>query len=164
MRNDPKRSIERESYDEDMKLKLHGKIQNANGCWEWKGFRLKTGYGKFSYKRKSYLAHRISWYLFNGPIPDYLCVCHKCDNPPCINPEHLFLGTQVDNIQDMIKKNRRDFKGENAPYRKLSSNQVLKIRELIQNGVKQKEICRIFDITQGHVASIKYRRCWKELI
>lgn len=164
MRNDPKRSIDRKTYDEDMKVKLIKNIKNVNECWEWQKFRLKKGYGKFSYKRKSYLAHRISWILFKGTIPKDIYVCHKCDNPPCVNPDHLFLGDQRANIRDMVKKNRRDFKCENAPSRKLSSKDVLQIRQMIDTGIKIKEISKFFHITHGHVRAIKHRKCWKKLI
>lgn len=91
--------------------------QNADECWLWTGFVDKGGYGKFKVgdyrveKIKSILAHRFSWELANGPIPrgksshDY-CILHRCDTPACVNPKHLFLGSQEDNIRDMIKKGR----------------------------------------------------------
>lgn len=77
------------------------------GCWEWTGARKRTGYGHFGLKGRTQIAHRISWRMHHGEIPDDLCVLHRCDNPPCVNPEHLWLGTQADNVRDMETKGRK---------------------------------------------------------
>ena len=78
----------------------------ATGCWLWLAGKLKKGYGQFSVGKKKITAHRMSWELHNGAIPNALLVLHKCDVPACVNPGHLFLGTYSDNIQDCIKKGR----------------------------------------------------------
>ncbi len=82
---------------------------NHNGCWVWIGALDTLGYGHLTIKRKLRLAHRVSWELANGSIPDGLHVLHHCDNPPCVNPSHLFLGTHLDNMRDMIAKGRSNF-------------------------------------------------------
>jgi hypothetical protein len=82
------------------------KVRRTDGCWEWTGARLHSGYGKLGRKGRTYVAHRFAWELVNGAIPDGLFACHRCDNRLCVRPDHLFLGTQKDNIADMLSKGR----------------------------------------------------------
>jgi hypothetical protein len=84
------------------------KVRKGEGCWEWQGARLPHGYGHLSVPDRGHVnAHRIAWELTNGEIPDGLWVLHHCDNPPCVRPDHLFLGTAQDNVDDSIRKGRR---------------------------------------------------------
>ena len=99
-------------------------------CWPWTGSRLSTGYGQISVAGKTTTAHRVAWEQANGPIPKGLVVCHRCDNPPCCNPAHLFIGTPKDNTQDMIQKGRKAKR--HAPHtrvRKLTDDAVRAIRQ-----------------------------------
>lgn len=77
-----------------------------SGCWEWQGYRMPFGYGQMGIGKRLVLTHRLAWELTNGPIPDGLVLRHSCDNPPCVNPGHLSLGTQQDNVNDMVQRNR----------------------------------------------------------
>lgn len=87
--------------------RLLANIVRVAGCWVWTGSKIPTGYGKLSIHNKKVAAHRLSWALHNGPIPAGLHVLHRCDNPPCVNPEHLFLGTDGDNAADKVSKGRQ---------------------------------------------------------
>lgn len=99
-------------------------IVTDNGCWEWQGSRCKSGYGHVSYLGKIKRTHRIYYELLNGKIPDKLFVCHKCDNPPCLNPDHLFLGTNQDNMLDALKKGRLRTDGCPPPRKKVGHPSV----------------------------------------
>lgn len=99
-----------------------------SGCFLWMCAQHKQGYGSLAIKRKSLLAHRVSWELHRGPIPDGMKVLHSCDNPPCVNPDHLFLGTQSDNMSDCGRKGRSNKKGGINGNAKLTEDDVREIR------------------------------------
>lgn len=101
----------------------------ANECWPWNGPRFEKGYGKYDYDGKQHRAHRVAYELFRGPIPHGKLVCHSCDNPPCVNPLHLWVGTQSDNLQDCHGKGRRNVAGEHNGSARLTGPLVAKIRE-----------------------------------
>lgn len=138
------------------------KSNDPNACWEWIGAKYASGYGEFNINHKMYYAHRISYALYVGDIPNDKCVCHSCDNPGCINPDHLWLGTYQDNTNDMISKNRQvHVKGENHGRHKLSEQEIYQIREMIEQGYSQREIANVFDITIANVSCIKLRKSWR---
>lgn len=128
-------------------------------CWEWQGTIRRDGYGKLGYQRRNFLAHRISWVIQNGPIPNGLEVCHSCDNPPCCNPEHLFLGTKADNQADKTKKGRQ-LRGEQISGAILTEADVVEIRRLVASGVSQHALDRKYGLTPGHVHQIVHRQIW----
>lgn len=128
---------------------------NESDCWEWRAARSPTGHGAFGRRDGTVAqAHRVSWEFNVGPIPDGLCVCHRCDNPPCVNPAHLFLGTRADNLADMRAKGR--------DYRKLTWDAVREIRRRCAAGEKQATVAADFNTSQSHVSDIVCNYIWKE--
>jgi len=87
--------------------RFFSKIHKLDTCWIWTDSVNNAGYGRIRVNRKDKMAHRISWEIHNGPIPEGMWVLHNCDNPPCVNPEHLWLGNHLDNVRDKVNKNRQ---------------------------------------------------------
>lgn len=136
--------------------------RDIDQCWEFVGAS-SDGYGRISFQGRLYSAHRVSWQLHNGTdIPEGMVICHTCDNPPCVNPRHLFLGTPADNVRDAISKGRISF-GEKHPMAKLSADDVKEIRRLFSNGMSQVEIAKIYGKTQGAISNIIRRKIWKNM-
>lgn len=153
------------------------KTSHPDGCWIWTAGKFSGGYRCIKFHNTSHLAHRVAWKLVNGDIPNDLCVCHHCDNPPCCNPEHLFLGTNAENIADRVQKGRsatgkkaglylhpeRAAKGERNAAAKLTRPQVQEIRELYQAGkISQCQLARNYHISQGQVWRIIQGWSWSE--
>lgn len=138
-------------------------IKNAEGCWGYKGGKSKK-YGSIQFDNKSIPMHRASWIIHKGPIPDGMLICHTCDNPPCTNPKHLFIGTHKDNVRDMyIKKRARILKGEMAASSKLTKKQVLHIKKLLKEDVPLTQIANKFRVHIVTIHDIKYEKTWKHL-
>jgi len=143
-------------------------IVNDEGCWDWTGTRSDFGYGLlFTGPRgasRGEAAHRISWEIHVGPIPNGLNVLHHCDNPPCTRPDHLFLGTQADNVRDRDRKGRqRSLHGEAVPNSKLTSDQVVRMRHRRAEGAKLRELEIEFGVTKGIISAICRRKLWKHV-
>jgi hypothetical protein len=137
-----------------------------SGCWLWIGYCGRGGYARFGFntaERQTLIdAHRASWMLFRGEIPRGIRVCHLCDVRSCVNPEHLFLGTALDNARDMIAKGRGAYLDKH-PMRKLSWADVREIRSLHQRKSLQQDIADRFGITQTTVSNIVHGHTWREL-
>lgn len=128
-------------------------VVSNSGCWEFSGCKDKNGYGIFGFKQKR--AHRVSYEFHVGKIPPGMFVCHKCDNPSCINPDHLFIGTPKDNMIDKAIKGRSvRFVGENNPMAKLKDSDRLDIALLRSKGFKLKEIASKYSTTFQNVSKI----------
>jgi len=112
----------------DLLERFFEKVQKTNNCWEWTAATDHEGYGRIWVNGKPQNAHRTAYELFIGPIPKGKCILHHCDNPACVNPRHLFLGTQMENITDKTIKNRQT-RGEQVPTAKLTRHQVQQIRK-----------------------------------
>lgn len=140
-------------------------VQKTDGCWLWVGYINPKGYGNIT--RKHIRVHRLSWELANGPIPEGLNVLHQCDNPICVRLSHLFLGTQNDNVQDMVAKGRNHSGitlGEAHPSHKLTENQVLEIRATLYAGGNVIALAKQYGVTRNHIYEIKWGRAWKHLL
>lgn len=163
-------------------------VKKGSSCWEWQGGR-HNNYGFFSFDLQTVGAHRFSWMLHNGPIAPDLFVCHSCDNPPCVNPAHLFLGTLADNFRDMFEKGRNakgdktvyrmypelKMRGDKSPSRlhperlprgekhgmaRVTADQVRVIRKRCEAGEKQRDVAADYGITQTAVYYIVHRKNW----
>lgn len=123
-------------------IKVHNLLSNEIGqCWEWIGSGFsKDGYGIFSFKAQSYRSHRVSYYLFNGTISKDLFICHKCDNPKCLKPQHLYEGTGLDNARDRDLRGRRVNKTKNKKHRSSQYNGVT----FYKNAKLKKWACKYF--------------------
>lgn len=129
-----------------------------SGCWLWTGAATK-GYGIITHGGRITKAHRVSYELHRGPIPPGLFVCHRCDNPGCVNPDHLFLGTIADNNADKMAKGRQRC-GEATNLAKLTAAQVLEIRA---SNLPRLKIAATFGISRSCVQQIRRRSLWKHL-
>lgn len=155
------------------------RVNKTDDCWEWTGPTV-TGYGVISVNKRSYKAHRMSWMIHNGPIPDGLFICHHCDNRRCVRPDHLFIGTASDNMRDMTAKGRHPYRyGDDHPARKdgtflprgeangqskLTADTVRMIRaEYARGGVSQQAIADRVGVSQAVVSAIILRKVWKSV-
>ena len=145
------------------------KVKKTDNCWLWMGSRFTTrnkesenAYGNIRLNHKNYKTHRIAWELYNGPIPHGLLVLHSCDNPPCVNPSHLWLGTAKDNAIDRANKSRGQF-GTKVYNSKLNEGKVISILELYFNRKPRKEIANTFKVSKGTIQGIIEGRYWKHV-
>lgn len=144
-------------------VRFWARVRRSADCWEWQGaIDHKWGYGQISVAGKMQLAHRIAYKLAYGSLPDDLLVCHKCDNPRCVRPDHLFLGTSTDNAHDKVRKGRQaDHHGEKNPHAKLTSEQVQAIRtRFAQGGIRPIELARQYGVTNTTISMIVRGQTW----
>lgn len=143
----------------------HRKI-TENGCWEWSGPVNKSGYGLIIIDHKRIRVHRVACALYKDfNINSDFIICHHCDNPPCFNPEHLFIGTHKDNILDCIHKNRARKKyGVTHPNAKLNEDNVKEIRKRRANGETYTSLSKVFGISWGNIERCCKRITWKQVI
>lgn len=133
-------------------------VDKTDTCWNWKGAKTLLGYGRHRNHYKIFLSHRTAYSLWIGEIPDGLVVRHKCDNRACVNPEHLEIGTQLDNIQDTIRRGRHA-KGESSGNAKLTWNQVQEIREKLKTK-KNIQLAGEYGIGRCAISNIKLGKTW----
>ena len=158
------------------------KVLKTESCWLWTASKRNKGYGAFAYTRNGRMvqdrAHRYSWEIHKGEIPDGLCVLHNCpsgDNPACVNPAHLFLGTKAVNNADMMAKGRYNYtraivqdgsayeRGESHHNAKLSAETIRSIRARKESGASYRQISREFGIAVPHAFKIVTRKLWAQI-
>jgi hypothetical protein len=142
-------------------------VRGLSECWPWNGAQSRWGYGlAYNFNRRHQNAHRVMWQLENGEIPHGLCVLHSCDNRLCVNPNHLFLGTHLDNARDRDQKGRANwkspprFEGEKHPCAKLTDDQAKQIRVAVG---KQRDMAKQFGVCQRTICKIKTNKGWNHL-
>lgn len=133
-----------------------------DGCWEWNGARTSAGYGMKRINKKNYYTHRLAYSWANDGIPEDMCVLHKCDNPPCCNPDHLFLGTDADNMADKVAKGRQ-IRGDQVDRAVLTSGDVRVFRELLDEGLDKKYLCEFFNVKRQTLNDIIFGRTWTHI-
>ena len=153
------------------------KVKKSEGCWTWNGSKLKGGYGQFRANYQTWATHRFAWCLEFGDIPAGLFVCHHCDNPACVCPSHLFLGTAKDNNQDASAKGRSAFgdrngtrtkpesrpRGVNASHSKLNKKTVEEIRALyLSKSCSSRQLSRMFSVSATTILNIVHNRHWTD--
>lgn len=147
---------------------------SINECWEFKGARTSAGYGQVWKYPKVIYSHRVAWELIYGEIPKGMSICHHCDNPPCCNPKHLFLGTHADNMHDAKTKGRNKYTtlyGENHPLSKLTEEDVITIRKIYQKGVpgkaspfSTKGIAKRYGVAYSLISRIILGKSWPHCV
>lgn len=152
----PTKPIEKRFHDFHMPV-------TETGCWLWTGKLDRSGYGYLVHDERPRRAHRMSWKLHVGPIPEGLHVCHRCDVRSCVNPAHLFLGTARDNIRDCWAKGRGSLaarKADGSMPTRLTRDAVVTIRERCAAGARQADVAREFGIVPSYVWQIVHRYVW----
>lgn len=144
----------------DDRLRRIGWTATEAGCWEWRGARNPAGYGILAAGLRSTSgncrplhASRAAYLAWNGPIPEGLFVLHKCDNPPCINPDHLFIGDARDNSRDMVEKGRSNY-GTRNPVHRFSNADVSRVRQMRESGATYQQIGDALGMSRHHASLI----------
>jgi hypothetical protein len=154
---------------DSLDVRLWQRVDKTDYCWNWTGKFSEKGYGAMRYHGRRILVHRAAWELANGPIPPDLCVLHRCDNPACVRPDHLWLGTRTDNNKDMTAKGRHAHVGvpsEKCHTCKLTIAQVREIRAIYATPEKHPsfaEVAKRFGVHATNIGNIIAFRTWKHV-
>ena len=151
--------------DERLVERFHAKYRkDESGCWIWMASCAGMGYGqiKLPGERRQIYAHRLSYLIHKGPLPEGKQICHTCDNPKCVNPDHLFVGTSQDNHDDMKEKKRHTYR-QQSKTAKITEEQARQVLGMVGLGIKQTVIAKAFGLSQVQVSRIKLGQRWKHL-
>ena len=137
--------------------------RGIDDCWEWTAYRTRAGYGRFGLGRRIVAAHRVAFTLMVARIPRGMLVCHTCDNPPCVNPDHLFAGTHADNEADSRAKGRAAC-GERSGHSRLRLSEVREIRNrYAQREANQVSLAREYGVSQTTISAVVRRHTWRHV-
>jgi hypothetical protein len=142
--------------------RFYAKVDTTGDCWVWTGQKIPSGYGRFTMQGRRHMAHRAAYTLFVGNIPDGMDVLHRCDNPPCCNPDHLFLGTDADNTYDKLMKGRMA-RGEGIGMAKLSELDVQDLRQLHASGMSFARLAPLYGVDSTTVRRAVLRIAWRHV-
>jgi hypothetical protein len=163
--------------------KFWSRVNKTDTCWVWTAGK-SNKYGDYYFNGKHFRVHRLVWESIHGPIPEKMVICHKCDNPPCCNPDHLFMGTQKDNVQDALKKGKYNYTanknphlrnrvysgtienaccGERSPLAKLKESDVRIIRELAAQGHSSWVLAKRYNVDPSAIRQVVKRQTWKHV-
>lgn len=145
-----------------MKIMFYERIEKTESCWIWKGSKIKSGYGIISFGGKPISAHRLSWKIHHEEIGSDMIVRHLCNNPICVNPEHLAIGTHQDNSDDRVKAGNSG-KGSQNCNSSLNEEDIKKIKNLLVLGISGAEIGRRFNVSRTTINNIKKQRTWRHV-
>lgn len=159
---------------EDIQKRFWAKVDKSRECWEWTGAKNLKGYGRFKINGRTYSPHRLVWEWENGPIPEGMFICHHCDNPPCVNLDHLFCGTRSENMLDAASKGRipgntknhsvSSVQGEKNFFSKLTRRDVFEIRRLASGKqMTYRQMAKRFGVNKSTIGSIVRREKWKHI-
>jgi hypothetical protein len=152
-----------ECFDGNMEQRFLSYVEKTDSCWLWTGGKCKVGYGQYWRPAdKQVLAHRHSYEIYKGKIPNGLVVRHTCDNPSCVNPNHLIVGTYKENSKDMVDRNR-SVKGSKNKASKLTEDDVREIRILIDFGFLHRELAKMYGVCCETIARVRRRELWKHI-
>jgi len=151
-------------FPDEFLARYQSRIHKTTSCWKWTGSKDMCGYGVIKFHQKSLKAHRVAYEIATGRSPESLCVLHKCDNPACVNPDHLFLGTPGDNARDRSQKGRAgDIRGEKNGRAKLSVEQVAEIRRLYQETrISKVKLGKRFGVSDTQIGFIVRNKEWRQ--
>lgn len=160
---DPNHVVLKQHHGKTLKERVEIYTQRGRGCWTWTGHKDPNGYGRLNVKNKPMLAHRLSYEVHVGPIPAGKVLCHRCDNPSCVNPAHLMVGEQADNVADMARKGRARKKGlkGSAHHQALLTEEL--VRTIRASDLSARELSESLGVSKTAIYEVRSRRTWKHI-
>ena len=160
---DPTKVVQKQVHGKSLRERFFHYTKQSAGCWEWAGSKDANGYGRLNVGGKPILASRASFLLHHGDVPAGKCVCHKCDNPGCVNPEHLFIGTQAENVADMHTKGRARKRGLPGVTHHAAKMTPEAVREIRAGGKSDAHWATHFGVSRATVHAIRTGKTWAHI-